>query len=153
MTGASTGLGRATVEVALEKGEVVVATARLPATLDDLVLQHPKDRLLVLPLDVTLPEQVVNAFAEAMRTFGRIDVVFNNAGFGDIWELEGMDESLARAILETNFWGAMRVTKEAIKCFRDTNPSGVGGRLLQMSSYGGLVGLPGLSIYCASKFV
>lgn len=151
VTGASTGLGRSTVEVALGKGEIVVATARRPATLDELVHQHLKDRLLILPLDTTKPDQVVDAFAEAIRTFGRIDVVFNNAGFGDIWELEGIEESRARAILETNFWGSMTVTKEAVKCFRETNPPGAGGRLLQMSSFAGLVGLP-VAYYASSKF-
>ncbi|KAM5541135.1 hypothetical protein V8D89_005064 [Ganoderma adspersum] len=152
VTGASTGLGRAMVEVALERGDIVVATARRPATLDDLAKLHPKDRLVVLPLDVTQPQQVVDAFAEATRAFGRVDVVFNNAGFGDIGELEGMEESLGRAVLETNFWGAICVTKEAVKCFRETNPPGAGGRLLQMSSYAGLVGLPGAAYYGASKF-
>ncbi|KAM5541156.1 hypothetical protein V8D89_005085 [Ganoderma adspersum] len=152
VTGASTGLGRAVVEVALEKGDIVVATARRPTSLDDLALQYPKERLLVLPLDVTQPENVVDAFAQAIRTFGRIDVVFNNAGFGHLGELEGMEESRARSILETNFWGAVSVTKEAVKCFRETNPPGAGGRLIQMSSYSGIVGLPGMSFYGASKF-
>ena len=131
------------VEVALDKGDIVVATARKPASLDDLVQQHSeKDRLLVLPLDVTQPENVIDAFAEATRTFGHIDIVLNNAGFGHPGELEGMEESKARAILETNFWGAISVTKEAVRCFRETNPPGAGGRLIQMSSYSGLVGLP-----------
>ncbi|KAI1789972.1 NAD-P-binding protein [Ganoderma leucocontextum] len=152
ITGTSTGLGRAIAEVALEKGEIVIATARRPSTLGDLAQRHPKERLLILPLDVTQREQVVDAFAEATRAFGRIDIVFNNAGFGDLGEFEGIEEPKARAVLETNFWGAISVTKEAVKCFRETNPAGVGGRLLQMSSYQGLVGLPGCSFYSASKF-
>ncbi len=152
VTGTSTGLGRAIAEVALDKGEIVVATARQPASLDDLAKRYPKDRLLVLPLDVTKPEQIVDAFAEATRTFGRIDVVFNNAGKAHVGEFEGMEESTARDLLETNFWGAVAVTKEAVKCFRETNPPGVGGRLLQMSSSGGLVGMPACSFYCAAKF-
>ena len=152
VTGASTGLGRAVVEVALEKGNIVVATARRPDSLDDLALRYPKEYLLILPLDVTQPENVVEAFAQATRSFGRIDVVFNNAGIGHLGELEGMEESRARSILETNFWGAVSVTKEAMKCFRETNPSGAGGRLIQMSSYSGIIGLPGMSFYGASKF-
>ena len=130
----------------------MVATARQPNRLDDLAQQHPKDRLLVLPLDVTQPEQVAAAFAEAKRAFGRIDIVFNNAGFGHMGELEATEEATARALFETNFWGAISVTREAVKCFRETNPPGEGGRLLQMSSYGGLVGIPGASFYGASKF-
>ena len=140
------------VEVALERGEIVVATARRPATLEDLAKAHPRDRLLVLPLDVTQPQQVVDAFGDATRAFGRIDVVFNNAGFGEVAELEAMEEPLARAMLETNFWGAIRVTKEAVRCFRETNLPGAGGRMLQVSSYAGLVGLPGVAFYGASKF-
>ncbi|KAI1781665.1 NAD-P-binding protein [Ganoderma leucocontextum] len=152
ITGTSTGLGRAVAEIALEKGDIVVATARRPSSLDALAQRYPKERLLVLQLDVTQQDQVVTAFAEATHAFGRIDVVFNNAGFGDGGELEAMEETKARAILETNFWGAVSVTKEAMKCFREANPPGVGGRLLQMSSYAGLVGLPALSFYSASKF-
>ena len=152
VTGTSTGLGRGVAEIALEKGEIVVATARQPSTLDDLAQRYPEDRLLILPLDVTQQDQVAEAFSEAHRAFGRIDVVFNNAGFGYGGELEAMEETKARAILETNFWGAINVTKESVKCFREANPPGVGGRLLQMSSYAGLVGLPALSFYSASKF-
>ncbi|PIL22726.1 hypothetical protein GSI_15419 [Ganoderma sinense ZZ0214-1] len=152
ITGTSAGLGRAVAEIALEKGDIVVATARRPSSLDDLAHRYPKDRILILSLDVTQPDQVANAFAEATRVFGRIDVVLNNAGFGHGAELEAMEEDKARAILETNFWGAVNVTKESLRCFRETNPPGVGGRLLQMSSYAGLVGLPALSFYSASKF-
>lgn len=114
--------------------------------------QYSSDRLLVLPLDVTYPDQVAAAFAAATRAFGRIDVVLNNAGFGQSGEFEATADPQARAVLETNFWGAVSVTREAIKCFRDTNPPGDGGRLLQMSSYGGLVGVPVVPFYCASKF-
>ncbi|PIL34915.1 hypothetical protein GSI_02702 [Ganoderma sinense ZZ0214-1] len=152
ITGTSTGLGRAVAEVALENGEIVVATARRPSSLDDFAHRYPKERLLVLPLDVIEQDQVVTAFAEAARTFGRIDVVLNNAAYGYVGELEGMEETKARSLFETNFWGAVRVTKEAVKYFRETNPPGVGGRLLQVSSYGGIVGIPGGSIYGATKF-
>ncbi|PIL34900.1 hypothetical protein GSI_02687 [Ganoderma sinense ZZ0214-1] len=148
----STGLGRTVAEVALENSEIVVATARQPSSLDNLAQRYSKDRLLVLPLDVTHPEQVAEAFSHAIRTFGRVDVVFNNAGKGDIGEFEAMEDSVARSMLETNFWGAVSVTKEAVKCFRESNPPGAGGRLLQMSSVLGLVGLPVFSSYAASKF-
>ncbi|PIL34904.1 hypothetical protein GSI_02691 [Ganoderma sinense ZZ0214-1] len=130
MTGTSTGVERAVTEVALEKGvEIVVATALTNS-----------DRLLVLPLDVgTQPDQITAAFAEAERAFGRIDAA--------------TEDAVARAGFETNFWGAIRITREAIRCFRETNPPGAGGRrLLQMSSYAGLVRVPGASFYGASMF-
>ena len=128
VTGSSTGLGRGVAEIALEKGEIVVATARQPGTLDDLAQRYPKDRLLILPLDVTQQDQVAQAFSEAQRTFRHIDVVFNNAGFGYGGELEAMEETKARAILETNFWGAVNVTKESVNASaRRTRPGSVGG--------------------------
>ncbi|RDX48767.1 NAD-P-binding protein [Lentinus brumalis] len=131
ITGASTGLGRALAELILEKDEVVVATVRSPAVLEDL---SP------------------HAFSRAKAAFGRIDVVVNNAGVAELGEVELVDEAKARAVLETNFWGALNVTKEAIRFFRDDNPPGAGGRLLQMSSYLGITGLAGAGFYVSSKF-
>ncbi|KAI0369414.1 NAD-P-binding protein [Pilatotrama ljubarskyi] len=152
ITGTSTGLGRTLAELILEKGEAVVATARKPAALDDLVAKYPADRLLVLKLEVTILEDIVDAFARAKETFDRIDVVVNNAGYGDIGEVEGMDDVMARAIFDVNFWGATNVTRQALKFFRESNPPGHGGRLLQMSSLRGLVGAPLHAFYAASKF-
>ena len=153
VTGTSTGVGRALAEVALEHGDRVVATARSPSSVDDLGQKYPgTDRLLVVSLDVTQPHQVADAFARAMETFGRVDVVVNNAGSAGMGELEGYDETQARNIMETNFWGVINVTREAIKCFRECNPPGEGGRLLQMSSIFGLRGSPLGSFYAASKF-
>ena len=152
VTGTSTGLGRALVELILEKGEKVVATARATSTLDSLVSQYPASQLLVLPLDVTKQGDVISTFARAKEAFGRIDIVVNNAGFGIVGETETIDEVAARSVFDTNVWGTLRVTKEAIRFFRDENPRGAGGRLLQIGSGLGLVGCPGLAIYSASKF-
>ena len=120
--------------------------------LSSLAEKYSADRLLVLPLDVTVPDQVVGAFARAKEAFGRIDVVVNNAGFLNLGEVEGVEDGKARAVLETNFWGALSVTREAVRVFRDVNPRGVGGHLLQISSYLGLVGSAGMAFYVASKF-
>ena len=120
--------------------------------LDDLVQKYPPTRILVLKLDVTQEEQILDAFLRAKTVFGRIDVVVNNAGVGQIGEVETTEEGRTRALMETNFWGALHVTKEAVRFLRDENPAGAGGRLLQMSSYLGLVGLPGTSSYVAAKF-
>ncbi|RPD56680.1 NAD-P-binding protein [Lentinus tigrinus ALCF2SS1-7] len=152
ITGASTGLGRALTELILEKDEVAIATVRSPPVLDDLVQKYPSTRLLVLQLDVNKEEQIIDAFSRAKAAFGRVDIVVNNAGMGEIGEVETTDEGKGRALLETNFWGALHVTKEAIRFFRDENPVGAGGRLLQMSSYLGVVGLPGTGFYAAAKF-
>ena len=152
VTGSSTGLGRALVEIVLARGEIVVATLRTPSALNDLVAATRSDRLLVLPCDVNVPAQVTAAFARACTAFGRVDVVVNNAAFLNLGEIESVDEKLARSVLETNFWGALTVTKEAMRVFREVNPPGAGGHLLQISSYLGLVGSPGMAFYVASKF-
>ncbi|KAI0775613.1 NAD-P-binding protein [Trametes elegans] len=152
ITGSSTGFGRALTELILEHGGTVIATARKPTVLADLTTKYPSDRLLALRLDVTRQEDIDDAFARAKEAFGRIDVVVNNAGYADIGEIESMDEAVARAVLDTNFWGATRITRAAVAFFREQNPPGHGGRLLQMSSYLGLVGNASDGFYVASKF-
>ena len=152
VTGTSTGLGRAITELVLEKGEVVVATARRPETLDDLAKKYPAERLLALRLDVTQPQQMADAFDKTKERFGRIDVVVNNAGRGALGEVEAAVDEDVRALFETNFWGMANVSREAVRFFREVNPAGVGGRLLQMGSGGGLQGTGAMPYYSASKF-
>lgn len=152
VTGTSTGLGKALVELVLAKGEIVVATARRTAPLDDLKAAYPASRLLVLKLDVSKPAEITAAFAQAKEAFGRLDVVVNNAGWGTFGEVESVVDADARAMFDTNFWGAVDVSRAALAFFRDVNAPGVGGRLVQISSCCGVVGLPGQAFYCASKF-
>ena len=80
--------------------------------------------------------------------------LLHNAGIGPFGEVEGTLDTTARKILETNFWGTLRVTREAVRFFRDENPVGLGGKLLQMSSFLGLTGsgASGAGFYVASKF-
>lgn len=131
----------------MKKGDKVVATLREPKVLSELAARHP-ERLLVLRLDVTKPTEMIAAFAASKEKFGRIDVVVNNAGFGVIAEVEGMTESTARDMFEVNFWGASYVSKEAIRFFREENKP-MGGRLLQVSSSGGITPTVGFVHYCA----
>lgn len=152
VTGTSTGLGKALVELVLAKGEIVVATARRTAPLDDLKAAYPASRLLVLKLDVSKPAEITAAFAQAKDAFGRLDVVVNNAGWGTFGEVESVVDADARAMFDTNFWGAVDVSRAALAFFREVNAPGVGGRLVQISSCCGVVGLPGQAFYCASKF-
>ncbi|OCH88581.1 NAD(P)-binding protein [Obba rivulosa] len=151
ITGASSGLGRAVTEYVLSKGDNVVATCRTPSALSDLSAQYPTSRLLVLALDVTQPATIYGAFAKAFEAFGRLDVVYNNAGYGILSEIEGTPDEPARAMFEVNFWGALHVTTEAVKYFRDYNKP-QGGRLIQVSSNSGVEAMPGLGFYSASKF-
>ncbi|KAI6044751.1 hypothetical protein EDC04DRAFT_2889430 [Pisolithus marmoratus] len=150
ITGCSSGFGLATTELALQKGDKVVATLRKPPVLADLAAKYP-ETLLLLKLDVTQPEEVKSAFAVAHERFGRIDVVLSNAGYGIVSEIEGTSEKNARGIFETNFWGASYVCREAVKFFREENQP-AGGRLIQVSSVSGVVSFPGSAWYCASKF-
>ncbi|KAJ8509372.1 hypothetical protein ONZ45_g8448 [Pleurotus djamor] len=152
ITGASTGFGRLTTEFVLEKGEIAVATARNLESLQDLLGRYPSDRLLVLKCDVTKKDDIMSAFEDAVKKFGRVDVVFNNAGLALLAEVEVQEqEGAARALFEVNFWGAGRVAAEAVRVFRDINPRGEGGLLLNVSSALGQVGLPGAGFYAASK--
>ncbi|KAF8990545.1 NAD(P)-binding protein [Cyathus striatus] len=150
VTGSSSGLGLAVVEHALSKGDNIVATLRTPDVLSHLSSKYPQ-QLFVVKLDVTKQEEIVSAFRAAQDKFGRVDVVYNNAGFSAISEIEGTPDELARNIFEVNFWGAANVSREAVRFFRDENkPSG--GRLLQASSLAAMVGSPLIGYYTATKF-
>jgi len=152
ITGSSTGFGRAMAENVLEKGERVVATLRKPPALEDLRLKYPQSDLLILELDVTKEQEVVDAFNNAKQAFGRIDVVFDNAGFGLQAEVEAAPYDLARAMFETNFWGSTTVSREAVKFFREVNGREIGGKLLVHSLLAGITGTPACGYYSASKF-
>ena len=109
------------------------------------------ERLLVLKVDVTKKEDVISAFVEAKKKFGRIDIVFNNAGYALGSVVESTPDDAARAIFETNFWGAACVSREAVRFFRDMNPAGDGGRLIVVSSLVGITPLVNLGHYSATK--
>ena len=124
---------------------------RKPSVLADLAEKYPS-RILALPLDITKPAQIDEAFAKAKDAFGRIDVVVNNAAVFFIGEVESTPDQEARALFETNFWGTLSVTRAAMNFFRQCNPPDVGGRLLQVSSQGGFAGYIASGLYGASKF-
>ncbi|PIL33195.1 hypothetical protein GSI_04645 [Ganoderma sinense ZZ0214-1] len=152
ITGSNQGLGRALLEAVLASGERAVATTRKPEALSELSQQYPSTQLLVAPLDVTNEEQIKAAFKATKEHFRRLDVVVNNAGYGIQGEIEGTPEAEARKIVETLFWGAVYVTKEAIPLLRDLNPPGHGGRILNITSVGGYIGNATRAYYCAGKF-
>ncbi|KZT57337.1 NAD(P)-binding protein [Calocera cornea HHB12733] len=151
ITGTSTGFGRVMTEHVLQNGGFVVATLRKPVALADFAARYPKDRLLILKLDVAVASQIPPAFQQAIDAFGRVDVVFNNAGMCVVGEAEISPEEEARRLFDTNYWGAVNVSREAIRVFREVNPAGVGGRLLQNSSMAGLGPLALFGHYVASK--
>ncbi|KAF9003669.1 hypothetical protein BDQ17DRAFT_1241986 [Cyathus striatus] len=151
VTGSSSGLGFAVVQQALTKGDNVVATLRNPDVISHLLDNHPT-QLLIVKLDVTNPKEITSAFQQAKEKFDRVDIVYNNAAFYAMAEIEGTPDELARRMFEVNFWGAANVTREAVRFLRDVNtPSG--GRILQASSMVGISSnVPLLGYYSATKF-
>jgi NAD(P)-dependent dehydrogenase (short-subunit alcohol dehydrogenase family) len=147
ITGSSRGLGRALADAVLGAGHKLVATARNPAQLSDLT-QRYGDRVRAVALDVTDERAAERAVKAATNTFGRLDVLVNNAGYGDISSIE--DTSLAdfRAQIETNLFGVIIVTKAAIAIMRRQRM----GHIIQFSSIDGRIGPPGRAAYAAAKW-
>ena len=137
-------------ELVLAKGDIAVATLRKPEMLADLSARYDAKQLLVLKLDVVKAEEIRAAFDAAVKAFGRIDVVFNNAGYAVLGELEATPEQTARALFDVNFFGAANVTKEAVRVFRDVNRP-QGGQLLQMSSMAVHLDAAAHAFYAATK--
>ncbi len=148
ITGSARGLGRALVQGVLEAGHRVVATARQPADLDELVKQYG-ERVKAVALDVTSPEQAARAVKEAVDAFGRIDVLVNNAGYANTHSAEDLPLDDFRQQIDTNFWGVVHVTRAVLPVMRAQRS----GRILQVSSIGGRRGgTPGLAAYQSAKF-
>jgi NAD(P)-dependent dehydrogenase (short-subunit alcohol dehydrogenase family) len=147
ITGSSRGFGREWAIAALERGDSVAATARDTGSLDDLVDRFG-DRILPLKLDVTDRAAVFDAVETAHRRFGRLDVVVNNAGYGQFGLIEEVSEAEARAQFETNVFGALWVTQAALPILREQRS----GHILQVSSIGGISAFPNIGIYNASKW-
>ena len=147
ITGAASGFGHAFAEHALARGHNVVATARDASRLADLVALAP-DRVLAAPLDVDVAGAAEAAVQAAVERFGRIDVLVNNAGYGKVGALEETPDAELRALMNTNFFGAMAVTRAALPVLRAQKS----GAIVNISSLGGQLSFSGFSAYSASKF-
>jgi NAD(P)-dependent dehydrogenase (short-subunit alcohol dehydrogenase family) len=146
ITGASAGFGRTFAEVLLAQGDRVVATARDPESVADLVERHP-DTAQAVRLDVTNGDQVREAVAAAVAA-GPVDVLVNNAGHGLLGALEELSDEQIHQVLGVNLLGALAVTRAVLPHMRSRRT----GHIVQMSSVGGVVGNPGHAIYATSKF-
>ena len=147
ITGSSRGLGRALAEAVLAAGDHLVATARDPRDLGDLVTRYG-DRVRAVALDVTDGAAARASVATAVSAFGRLDVVVNNAGYGNVSSIEHMADADFRAQIETNFFGVVNVTRAAIPVLRGQRA----GHIIQIYSIGGRRGSPGLSAYQSAKW-
>lgn len=144
ITGASSGLGKATAQLFQRKGWNVIATMRTPEK--ETVLTQ-LENVTLLPLDVTRPEQIQNCIARA-TAIGKIDVVFNNAGHGLTGPLETYSDEQITGILNTNLLAVIRITQAFIPYFRQQG----GGLFINTSSMGGMTAFPFSSLYHAAKW-
>jgi NAD(P)-dependent dehydrogenase (short-subunit alcohol dehydrogenase family) len=146
VTGTSSGFGRNLVEEAVARGDRVVATARDPRALEDLVRLAP-ERVLAQKLDVTKPADIQSALRAAHERFGAIDVLVNNAGFSIVGGVEETSDEELRSTLETMFFGAAALTRAVLPGMRERKT----GSIVQITSVGGLITAPGFGAYCAAK--
>jgi NAD(P)-dependent dehydrogenase (short-subunit alcohol dehydrogenase family) len=147
ITGASSGLGEALSKAVLTAGDTVVATFRKQEQAEAFT-KEAKENGLGLVLDVTHTEDINAALQKARSKFGRIDVLVNNAGYGTVGAIEEFSMDEIRAQMETNFFGAVAVTKQALPILREQG----GGHIVQVSSQSGFRASAGFGIYNASKF-
>jgi NAD(P)-dependent dehydrogenase (short-subunit alcohol dehydrogenase family) len=147
ITGASSGFGRAFSEYAIGKGYRVVVTARRFEKLAAIQALAPH-QVEAIQMDVNNPQAVERAVGQAMKRFGRIDVLINNAGYAIVGAVEETPEQELRAQMETNFFGAVAVTRAVLPFMRQQQS----GAIVNISSLGGQVSAPGFGAYSASKF-
>jgi NAD(P)-dependent dehydrogenase (short-subunit alcohol dehydrogenase family) len=140
-------LGRNIAEAVLASGDRLVATARDPRRLDDLVTKYG-DQIRTAPLDVADEDAAHAAVQVAMDAFGRLDVVVNNAGYGDIAPFEQLSAERFKALIDTNFYGVVYMTRAALPIMRKQRS----GCILQISSVGGRLARPGSAGYHAAKW-
>jgi len=147
ITGTSRGFGRVWADAALKRGDKVAATARNLKSIADLKEKYG-DNVLTLELDVTKPEQVKAAVQQAHAHFGKLDIVFNNAGYSLVGTIEEASADDIRAMYETNILGPVAVIQAALPLLRAQGY----GHILGTSSNLGHVTLPVIGYYCSSKW-
>ncbi|WGF90679.1 SDR family oxidoreductase [Marinivivus vitaminiproducens] len=147
ITGTSSGFGRILTELALDRGDRVLATLRRTGALNDLLDRHG-DRLSVTTLDLTDSDAIAPTVDQAFERMGPIDVVVNNAGYGLFGAAEELSEAQIRHQIETNLIGSIEVIRAALPHLRAQK----GGRVLQVSSEGGQISYPNFSLYHATKW-
>jgi NAD(P)-dependent dehydrogenase (short-subunit alcohol dehydrogenase family) len=147
VTGCSKGLGRALAEQALKSGYRVVATARDPSTVGDIIKEYG-DAAHPLELDVTKPDQAAAVVEAAEARFGAVDVLVNNAGYGYVGAIEEGEDADVRTMFETNIFGTWNMIKAVLPGMRERKR----GHVVNVSSVGGLATFPAVGFYHMAKF-
>jgi NAD(P)-dependent dehydrogenase (short-subunit alcohol dehydrogenase family) len=147
ITGTSQGFGRELVRAALQRGDSVVATSRNPQSVTS-AFPAAENKLLAVSLDLRDEKNISSVLEQAVAKFGRIDVLVNNAGHGLTGAVEEASDAEIMSVYETNVFGLMRVTRAILPHLRKQKS----GHIVNLSSIGGLVGLPGWGIYNSTKF-
>ncbi|WP_158827990.1 SDR family oxidoreductase [Mucilaginibacter lacusdianchii] len=148
VTGASKGLGLALVNQLLNQGYQVAATSR---SIDDLqaAVGQTTDAFLPLAVNLKSEQSIVDALDQIIARFGKIDVVVNNAGYGQVGGLEELSDEEARANFNINVFGSLNIIRQVMPHLRKQRS----GHIFNISSIGGFTGnFPGFGIYCATKF-
>lgn len=147
VTGASKGIGRSLVKQLLQQGFKVAATSRKREDLTEAIGDH--DNFLPLKVDITSGKEVKEAIAQTIEKYGTVDVVVNNAGYGQLGSLEELTDAEARENFNVNVFGTLHVIREVMPFLRKQGS----GHIFNISSIGGFFGnFPGWGIYCATKF-
>lgn len=147
ITGCSTGFGRELAKLILSRGWNAVITARNIDQIKDIAEGY-ESTALVLPLDVNNKSQVLSAVSKAAETFGKIDVLVNNAGYGYFSSIEEGEEDKIRSQFETNVFGLVNMIQAVLPGMRKQHS----GHIINFSSIGGLVGFIATGFYHATKF-
>ena len=147
ITGCSTGFGRELASLALQQGNRVVVTARKTSDIQDIVAPYPHTAISV-KLDVTDKADIKASVEKALETFGRIDVLVNNAGIGYFGAVEESEEDEVRRMFEINVFGLANMTKEVLPIMRKQRS----GHIVNIASIGGLVSFPAVGFYNATKY-
>jgi NADP-dependent 3-hydroxy acid dehydrogenase YdfG len=147
ITGTSSGFGRLLAEEVLAKGERVVATARKPEVLQDLIEKYPETARAV-KLAVTNLDDAKNSVAEAVKSFGRIDVLVNNAGHGLVGAIEEANDEQIKHQFDTNVFGVLNVIREILPILRKQKS----GHIVNIGSVVGFTAFPSFGYYSATKF-
>jgi len=147
ITGVSSGFGREIARAALARGDVVAGTLRQAAQLAGFRDLAP-GRAHAFQMDVTDAAAIGRTVAETVRTAGGIDVLVNNAGYGQIGVAEEVTDAQTRRLFETNFFGLLQVVRAVLPHMRARRR----GHIVNISSVAGMIGIPGMALYSASKF-